>query len=71
MDFDAFFFVTGSVEVLNTKTGYLSKESYVKLGNKKAPYFQHNREEVYKMFEAYEVCFCLLELKIFSLLAFC
>ncbi|XP_038048876.1 TPR and ankyrin repeat-containing protein 1-like [Patiria miniata] len=47
-------FIKGSVEALHTESGYLSLESYLALGKKRASNFTADREEIYSLFKTYE-----------------
>ena len=47
-------FIKGSYEALHRKSGYLSLESYQKIGLKRAPNFTADREAIYKLFVSYE-----------------
>eukprot|EP01102_Stenamoeba_stenopodia_P012541 TRINITY_DN3978_c0_g1_i2.p1 TRINITY_DN3978_c0_g1~~TRINITY_DN3978_c0_g1_i2.p1 ORF type:complete len:1649 (-),score=507.99 TRINITY_DN3978_c0_g1_i2:45-4790(-) len=48
-------YIKGSVEALETPTGYLSKRDYLELGSKRSPLPQGNRSEVYQIFLRYEI----------------
>ncbi|KAM4705098.1 TPR and ankyrin repeat-containing protein 1 [Rhinophrynus dorsalis] len=47
-------FLKGSFEALNCHQGKLSEEEYYKLGKKRAPTFQEDRKEIYRLFSVYE-----------------
>ncbi|KAM9308233.1 TPR and ankyrin repeat-containing protein 1 [Gastrophryne carolinensis] len=47
-------FLKGSFEALNCCHGRLSEEAYIKLGKKRAPNFQGDRKEIYRLFCMYE-----------------
>ncbi|XP_022098419.1 TPR and ankyrin repeat-containing protein 1-like [Acanthaster planci] len=47
-------FIKGSVEALHTDSGYLSLDSYLALGQKRASNFTADREEIYSLFKTYE-----------------
>ncbi|XP_061186260.1 TPR and ankyrin repeat-containing protein 1-like [Saccostrea echinata] len=47
-------FIKGSYEALESATGFLNFEEYIKLGRKMAPMFTEEREKIYEMFQAYE-----------------
>ena len=47
-------FIKGSVTALKSEQGYLSKEDYISIGEKKAPNFLENRKDVYTFFLAYQ-----------------
>ena len=47
-------FIKGSSQAVRKKCGYLSEEEYCNLGKKMAYNFAGNRQEIYKLFEAYK-----------------
>ncbi|XP_069071086.1 TPR and ankyrin repeat-containing protein 1 isoform X1 [Pleurodeles waltl] len=47
-------FLKGSFEALNCPHGRLSEEQYIKLGRKRAPNFQEDRKEIYRLFCLYQ-----------------
>uniref|UniRef100_A0A8C5PKW3 Tetratricopeptide repeat and ankyrin repeat containing 1 n=1 Tax=Leptobrachium leishanense TaxID=445787 RepID=A0A8C5PKW3_9ANUR len=47
-------FLKGSFEALKCHQGRLTEEQYFKLGKKRAPNFQGDRKEIYKLFILYE-----------------
>ncbi|MEE6465610.1 hypothetical protein FKM82_006620 [Ascaphus truei] len=47
-------FLKGSFEALSCHQGRLTKEEYIKLGKKRAPNFQEDRGEIYRLFCLYE-----------------
>ncbi|XP_018413297.1 PREDICTED: TPR and ankyrin repeat-containing protein 1 [Nanorana parkeri] len=47
-------FLKGSFEALSCLQGRLSEEEYIKLGKKRAPNFQGDRREIYRLFCLYE-----------------
>ncbi|XP_072268229.1 TPR and ankyrin repeat-containing protein 1 [Pyxicephalus adspersus] len=47
-------FLKGSFEALSCPRGRLTEEEYIKLGKKRAPNFQGDRREIYRLFCLYE-----------------
>ncbi|XP_053324251.1 TPR and ankyrin repeat-containing protein 1 [Spea bombifrons] len=47
-------FLKGSFEALNCHQGKLTEDLYIKLGRKRAPNFQGDRKEIYRLFCLYE-----------------
>ncbi|KAM3929731.1 TPR and ankyrin repeat-containing protein 1 [Leptodactylus fuscus] len=47
-------FLKGSFEALNCQHGRLTEQEYIKLGKKRAPNFQGDRKEIYRIFCLYE-----------------
>ncbi|XP_063308114.1 TPR and ankyrin repeat-containing protein 1 [Pelobates fuscus] len=47
-------FLKGSFEALQCPQGRLTEEQYIKLGKKRAPNFQGDRKEIYRLFCLYE-----------------
>ncbi|KAM4689014.1 TPR and ankyrin repeat-containing protein 1 [Discoglossus pictus] len=47
-------FLKGSFEALSCSLGRLTEEEYIKLGKKRAPNFQGDRKEIYRLFVLYE-----------------
>ncbi|XP_072009320.1 TPR and ankyrin repeat-containing protein 1 [Engystomops pustulosus] len=47
-------FLKGSFEALSCQDGKLSEQEYIKLGKKRAPNFQGDRKEIYRLFCLYE-----------------
>ncbi|MBN3300841.1 TRNK1 protein, partial [Amia calva] len=47
-------FMKGSFEAFSSKSGILSEEQYNKLGRKRAPNFQEDRSEIYRLFRLYQ-----------------
>ncbi|XP_073486693.1 TPR and ankyrin repeat-containing protein 1 [Aquarana catesbeiana] len=47
-------FLKGSFEALGCRQGRLPEEEYIKLGKKRAPNFQGDRREIYRLFCLYE-----------------
>uniref|UniRef100_A0A6I8QS52 Tetratricopeptide repeat and ankyrin repeat containing 1 n=1 Tax=Xenopus tropicalis TaxID=8364 RepID=A0A6I8QS52_XENTR len=47
-------FLKGSFEALNCHQGKLTEDEYYKLGKKRAPNFQEDRKEIYRLFSIYE-----------------
>ncbi|XP_069106453.1 TPR and ankyrin repeat-containing protein 1-like [Argopecten irradians] len=46
--------IKGSYEALLQKDGYLSREMYLEVGRKRAPNFDGDREEIYRLFKKYQ-----------------
>ncbi|KAM4028227.1 TPR and ankyrin repeat-containing protein 1 [Anomaloglossus baeobatrachus] len=53
-------FLKGSFEALGCKHGRLTEQEYIKLGRKRAPNFQGDRKEIYRLFRMYEQIKCKL-----------
>ncbi|XP_069469300.1 TPR and ankyrin repeat-containing protein 1 isoform X2 [Ambystoma mexicanum] len=47
-------FLRGSFEALSCPRGRLSEDQYIKLGRKRAPNFQEDRKEIYRLFCVYQ-----------------
>ncbi|XP_041100859.1 TPR and ankyrin repeat-containing protein 1-like isoform X2 [Polyodon spathula] len=47
-------FLKGSFEAFNSSDGMLTEEEYNKLGKKRAPNFQEDRSEIYRLFRLYQ-----------------
>ncbi|XP_075683080.1 TPR and ankyrin repeat-containing protein 1 [Rhinoderma darwinii] len=47
-------FMKGSFEALSCQQGRLTEQEYIKLGKKRAPNFQGDRKEIYRLFCLYE-----------------
>ncbi|MGH0145262.1 UNVERIFIED_CONTAM: hypothetical protein FKN15_004951 [Acipenser sinensis] len=47
-------FLKGSFEAFNSSDGMLTEEEYIKLGRKRAPNFQEDRCEIYRLFRLYQ-----------------
>ena len=48
-------YIIGSVEALHSSNGCLSREEYKKIGRKRAPNFNGNRDKIYDLFEQYRI----------------
>ncbi|XP_046368823.1 TPR and ankyrin repeat-containing protein 1-like [Haliotis rufescens] len=46
-------FIKGSFEALSNKSGHLTRDEYIDVGRKKAPFFVGKREIIYELFEKY------------------
>lgn len=46
-------FIKGSFEALSNESGHLTKDEYIDVGRKKAPFFVGKREIIYELFEKY------------------
>lgn len=48
-------FIKGSCEAIESEKGYLTEEEYIRVGQKAAPNFAGNRQQIYAFFERYKI----------------